>query len=151
MRRDVRRHPDSDPRRAVDEQVGNCRGQKFRFRSLTVEVFLEVHRLFVDIGKDGFSNRRHARFGVAVGRRRVAVYRTEIALTVDELVTQRPVLRHPHHRVVDRSVTVRVILFDDLADDPRRFGIFAVAEQAFLLHRVQDAALHRLETVAYVG
>ena len=60
-------------------------------------------------------------------------------------------LGHAHQGVVDRRVAVRVVLAHHLADDALALDVAAVGAQAQLGHRVQDAALHRLEAVARVG
>ena len=44
---------------------------------------------------------------------------------------------------------MRVILTDDVADDTRRFLRHLVA--ANLAHRIQNAPMHRLQTVAHIG
>ena len=60
-----------------------------------------------------------ARFGVAHRRRRIAVDRAEIALAVDQRQAHREILRHPHHRVVDRLVAMRMVFTHHVADDAR--------------------------------
>src|SRR5580693_7795109 len=50
-----------------------------------------------------------APFGVAHGRGRIAVDRTEIALPVDERQAHGEILRHAHERVVDRLVAVGMV------------------------------------------
>jgi hypothetical protein len=67
--------------------------------------------------REARSRARQARLGVAVGRRRVAVDRAEVALAVDERVAHREVLREADHRVVDAGVAVRVVLAEHVADD----------------------------------
>src|SRR3546814_6125073 len=82
----------------------------------------------------------HAHFGVTHGRREIAVDRTEVALTVDEHVAHREVLRHAYHGVVDRGVAVRMVFTDHVADDARRFLVRLVELVAELLHRAQHAS-----------
>ena len=94
---------------------------------------------------------RHARFGVPVSRRRIAVDRAEVALPVNQRVAQRKRLRHAHHRVVHRGVAVRMILAEHLADHLGALHVLAVVQQAHVVHRVQNAAVHRLQAVAHVG
>ena len=89
-------------------------------------------------------------FGVAHGRRRIAVDRAEIALPVDQLQAHGEILRHAHQRVVDRLVAVRVIFAHHVADHARRFDVFLVGRVALLVHRVEDAPVHRLQAVAHV-
>jgi hypothetical protein len=71
-------------------------------------------------------------------------------LAVDEHVAQRERLRHPDDRVVYGLLAVRVILADHVSDDARRLLIRTVPLVAELAHRVQDAAVHRLQPVADV-
>ena len=100
VRRDVRRHADRDPRAAVDEQLRQARRQHDRLFGLTVEVRNEVDGVLVDVRQHVDRGTRQTRFGVPVGRRRIGIDRTEVAVTVDQRIAQREVLRHAHERVV---------------------------------------------------
>ena len=68
-----------------------------------VVVGLELDRLLVDILEQRVGGARQARLGVAHRRRRIAVHRAVIALPVDERHAHGEILRHAHHRVVDRE------------------------------------------------
>jgi hypothetical protein len=46
---------------------------------------------------------------------------------------------------------VRVIFAHHVADDARGFDVFLVGQMPVLVHREQDAAMHRLEAIAHVG
>ena len=91
------------------------------------------------------------RFGVAVGRRRIAVDRSEVALPVDERVAHVEVLREPDERVVRRRVAVRMVVADDFADDLRALAVRPIRREAHLPHREQHAPVRRLQAVADVG
>ena len=56
-------------------------------------------------------------FGIPHCRCTVAIARTEITLSINQRVTQRKILRHAHHGVVSRLVTVRVVFAQHVADD----------------------------------
>ena len=88
--------------------------------------------------------------GVPHRRRRIAVDRAVVALPVDQRQAHREILRHAHQRVVDRLVAVRVIFTHHVADHAGRFDVFLVRRMAVLVHRKQDAPMHRLETVTRV-
>ena len=88
--------------------------------------------------------------GVAIGRRRVAVDRAEVALAVDQRVAHREILRHAHQGVVGRGVAVRVVLTEHVADDARAFHVRAVPDVVRLVHGEQHAAVHRLQAVAHI-
>jgi len=105
----VRRHAYGYAYRTVAEQLRKTRGQYYRLFKSVVVVRLVVYRLFAYVGEHIHRNFRHLCFRVSVSRRRVAVYRAEVSLSVYHRVSQRECLRHSYQRVVYRSVAVRVI------------------------------------------
>ncbi len=151
VRRNVGRHPDRDSVRAVDQQVRKLRGQDLGFLLGAVEVGNEVYGVLLDIGQHPLRQPGQAAFGIAVGGGRVAVDRAEVALTVDQRIAQAPRLGHPHQRLVDRAVAVRMIALEHFAHDAGALGVAPVGEQPFAEHRVEDAAMDRLQAVAQVG
>ena len=94
VRRDVRRHPDRDPRGAVDQQVREARRQDHRLLRRLVVVGAEVDRVRVDVPQQLRRQPPEARLGVAHRGSRVVVDRAEVALAVDQRVAQGEVLRH---------------------------------------------------------
>ncbi len=90
------------------------------------------------------------RFGITHRGRGIAVDRAEIALPVDQRHAHGEILRHPHQRVIDRLVAVRVIFTDDVADGAGRLAVRLVPVEAVLVHRVENAPMHRLQTVARI-
>ena len=150
VRRDIGRHADGDPPCPIDEQVGKLgrkNGRLFEFRRI---IRREIDRILVEIVEQRESDAVEPAFGVAVGRRRIAVDRTEIALPVDQRQSHRERLRHAHQRVVDREIAVRVIFTHRIADDAGGFLVGLVGGEAVLVHRVENAPMHRLQPVAHV-
>ena len=150
VRRNVRRHADGDPGRAVDEQVRVGSREDRRLFGGLVEVRDEVDGFLVEIAHHLFGQRLETGFRVAVGRRRIAVDRSEVALAVDQDVAHVEVLREPDERVVGRRVAVRMVVADHLADDLRALAVGAIGRQPHLPHRVQDATVGRLQTVTHI-
>ena len=151
VRRDVRGHADRDARAAVDEQIRDARRQDDGFLFLLVEVGLEIDRVLVEVGEQFLGDLFEAALGVPVGGGRVAVDRAEVALAVDERVAHREILRHADERVVDAGVAVRVVFAEHFTDDLGAFRVGAVVQQAEFAHRVEHAAVGRLQAVAGVG
>ena len=151
VRRDVGRHADRDALRAIDQQVREAGRQDLGLGLGAVVIRLEIDRVLVEIIEQPIGDAGKPCFGVPVSRRRVAVHRAEIALAVDQRQAHRKILRHPHHRVVDRRLAVRVVFADHVANDARRFAVATVPLVAVDLHRVKDAAVDRFEPVANVG
>ena len=56
-----------------------------------------------------------------------------------------------HQRRINHRFTVRVVIAGRVAANLRAFDVFAPREQGQILHRIKDAALRGLETVAHVG
>ena len=117
---------------------------------------MEVDRAFVDLVEQQARDRRQPRFGVAHGRGAVAVAasrscpgRRSAGSAGRSPAPCAPARRRPPvspcgWKRPSTSPTTRA-LFTGLA--PRR----AAEAQAHALHRIQDAALHRLLAVAHVG
>ena len=150
VRRDVGRHADGDAAGAVDQEIREARRQHHRLVLVAVVIVLEIDGVLVDVVDQLHRRLGEAAFGVAHGRRRIAVDRAEIALPVDQRQAHGEILRHAHQRVVDRLVAVRVIFTHHVADDARRFHVFLVGRVALLVHRIEDAPVHGLEPVAHV-
>ncbi len=143
-------HAHRDAGRAVDQEIGDARRQDHRLPLGLVEVRDEIDGVPVDVGEHLVGDLGQARLGVAHRRRRVAVDRPIVALPVDQRIAQRELLDHAHQRLVDRRVAVGMVLAHAVADDAGRLLVGAVPVEPEPLHRVQDAAVDRLETVADV-
>jgi hypothetical protein len=144
-------HAHGDAAGAVDQQIGEARGQNRRLALGIVVVGLELDRVLVDVLEQRMRHLGHAGLGVAHGRRGIAVDRAEIALPVDQRQPEGEFLRHAHQRVIDRLVAMRVILADDVAHDAGGLAVRLVPVIAVLVHREQDAPVHGLQPVADVG
>ena len=142
VRRDVRRHANGDAGRAVNHQVGQARGEHYRFAQGSVEVIYEVNGVFVDVDEHLFGDGAQPRFGVAHGGGRVVIHASEVALTVNQRQTHREVLREPHHRLIHGVVVMRVILAEHLTHKARALLVSLCGAHAQLIHCVQDAALY---------
>ena len=150
VRRDVGGHADRDAGGAVDDQVGDRRGQHDGLGLAAVVVGLEVDGVLVDGGGHRHGRGRHPALGVA-HRGGGVVGRAEVAVPVDHRQPHRPRLRHPDQGVVDRAVAVGVQPAHDLADHAGALDVAAVGPQAHVVHRVEDPPLDRLEAVPGVG
>ena len=112
---------------------------------------MEIDRVLVDILQQHLRSLIEARFGVSHCRGRIAIHRAEIPLPVDQRQAQRPGLRHPHQRVVNRLVAVRMVFTHDVSDDPGGFFIGLIGRIPAFAHSVENAAVDGLEAVAHIG
>ena len=150
MRRDVGGHADGDTAGAIDQQVRDPRRKHDGLQFLFVIVRLEIDGVLVDIGQQSRSGRGHPGLGVSHRGRHIAVDRAEIALAVDQHQTHRKGLGHAYQRHIDRGVTVRVKTAQHVAHDPRTFRIGPIRRHLQVVHRVEDATMHRLQPVARI-
>ena len=150
VRRDVGGHTHGDAVGAVDQQVREPRRQHGRLHEGVIEVRVEIDRLFIEVAHQFQRGLRHAGFGVTHGGRAVAVDRAEVALAVDEHGAHGEILRKAHHCVVNRRIAVRMVFTKHFAHDTGAFAEGLVGRHAQLVHRVEDAAVYRLEAVAHV-
>ena len=151
VRGDVRRHPDRDARRSVDEQVREAGRKNLRLSPRLVVVGAEVDGVRVDVAEQLRRELRQPALGVPLGRRRVVVDRAEVPLPVDQRVAKRERLDEPCDRVVDRARVVRVVLPHDIARDPRALHVWPVRLMTRVVHRPEDSAMDRLEAVTHIG
>ena len=110
VRRNVRGHTHRNTGRTVDQQVREPRRQVHRLLVTPVVVVLEVDRVFFDVTHHLQGQWRHLAFGVTRSSRPVITSRTEVTLPVNERVAHGPRLNQTHQCVVDRGVTVWVVL-----------------------------------------
>ncbi len=151
VRRDVGGHADGDAGAAVDDEVGDARGQDGGLDGGLVVVGGEVDGVGVDVGEHLAGDAGEARLGVTHGGGWVAVDGAEVALAVDHGVAEGEGLREADHGVVDGGVAVGMVVAHDVADDLGGLGVLLVELEAHLLHAVEDAAVDGLEAVADVG
>ena len=142
--------PTAMPPAPLTRRLGKARRQHHRLALGIVVVGLEIDGVLVEILDQRAGDALQPHLGVAHGRRRIAVDRAEIALSVDQRQAHGEILRHAHQRVVDRLVAVRMIFADHVADDARGFPVRLVPFVAVFVHRIEDAPMHRLEPVARV-
>ena len=143
-------HTDGDAVRAVDKQVGDLGRQHSGFLALVVVGGHHVDRVLVDVGHHVVAYLLQAGLGVSHGGRRVAVHRAEVTLPLDQHVAHRPRLGQAHQGSVDGAVAMGVVLTHHVAHDAGAFLGGGVVEDAVLVHRVEDAAVHWLEAVAHI-
>ena len=148
--RHVGGHTHGDAVRAVHQQVGYLGGKHRRLYSLVVVGRHHIDGLLVDVGQHLVRYLLQLRLRVTHGRRAVTVNRAEVTLTDNQSVAHRPRLCHTHQGSVNRGVTVRVIFTHGVTHDTGAFLRRSVVENSVLVHRVEDAPLHRLQAVTHI-
>ena len=88
VRRHIGRHSDRDAGRAIDQHSWESAGQHLRLLAVIVEVRHKIDGILLDIRHHIRRHLAHARLGITVCRRGVAVDGAEVAVAVDHRITQ---------------------------------------------------------------
>ena len=151
MRRNIGGHADRDAGGAVAKQIRHAGGQQDGFFLGAVIVFAEIDRVFVDPFEHGDRIVGQPGFGVPHRGGVIAVDIAEIALPFDQRIADGKILGKPDHRIVDRNVTMGMILADHVADDTCAFLETRLRFQPQLAHREKQPAVNRFQPVAHIG
>ena len=95
-------------------------------------------------------NLGQADFRIAHGGGVVPIDGAKVALSIDQHVAQRKILRHANNGFIDRAVAVWMVLADHVADDTGRLLEWPVPVVVQLVHGEQHAPVHRLETITRI-
>ena len=109
MGRDVRRHADSNASRTIDQQIRDLGRQDRRFLKRTIIVRHEIDGILVDIFQHFTCNFSHADFCITHSCRRVAIDRTEVAMTIYQWIPGRKILGQADGCIVYRTITMGMI------------------------------------------
>ena len=72
-------------------------------------------------------------------------------MPVGKHITHREILRKTNDGIIDGSISMGVVLTQDLTDDARRFFIRLGRSHARLEHGVEYSTMHGLKSVSNVG
>ena len=115
--RDIRRHTYGDASRAVDQKVRETGRKNQGFFAGFIEVWPEIDGCLLDVRQKLHRQLGEPAFRVPVGRGRVAIDRTEVALAVDQRVSHGKILSHADEGIVHTRITVRMVVSENLSDD----------------------------------
>ena len=119
VRGDSGGHTDGNTFRTIHQDVGESGGKNGRFLVAAIVVVLEINAFFVDIADHFHGQGCHLTFGVTRCCRAEVTGGSEVTLACHQRGAQRPGLHEACERVVDRCVTVRVVVTHDVTDDTR--------------------------------
>ena len=143
--RNIRRHADSNSRRAVDQQVRETGRQHARLFSRLVEVRVPVDGVLIDVAQHLVAELRHARLGVSIrrgeGRRRRSRScrgRQRACSAWKNPAPDGPSRRRPTHRRADDTGPAR------RRRTLRTFFERFVRRQPVFIHGVQNAPVDGL-------
>ena len=152
VRRHVGRHADRDSRRSVQQDVGKTGRQQLRLIERPVEVRIPLDGSLAQLPEQDLGESGELRFRVSHRREGLGIVRgSPVSLTVNQRIPRREGLCEQYHRLVAGALPVRVKLAEDVAHGSSGFLVLRSRGQAELRHRVDDAPLHRLQTIADMG
>ena len=146
----IGRHAHCDPRRTVDQQIGEAGGKHRRLLKAVVVVGGEIHRVLIDIGQHVEGHFAHPRLGIPVGGGGMAVDRTKVSVPIYKRIPQGKVLRHPDHRVVHRGVAVGMVTAQHRTDGVGAFAVGFVRRQPVFMHGIENPPVNGFQTVPHI-
>ena len=151
MRGNVCRHTDSNTTSAIDQHVRIARRQNRRFLIFTIIVILEINSVFFDVSQQRIRRLGHPHLGIAHGCGFITVHGSKVTLPVEQWQRHRKILCHTYQGVINRAVAMRVVFTHRVTNGTRGFSVRFVERVAGFVHRVQNAAVHRLKAIAQIG
>ena len=155
MARDFSCQTDRNAAGAVEQGERQTRRKLAGLGFAAVVVGDEINRALVEFVHQQAGDFGQTCLGVAHCGCAVAIARAKVALTVNQWVALREILRHAHHGVVRGRVAVRVVFAQNIAHHAGRFdgfcayrAICTAIAQPHTRHAVQNTPLHRLLTIA---
>ncbi len=149
--RNIGGHPHGNSRGTVDQQVGKAGGEHHRLHQALVKIGAEIDGVFMQIGQKLHGDGRHPGFGVAHRRRRIPVQGAKVPVPVHQGVADGEILGHAHQGIIQSRLPVGVILAQNLADDAGGFAVGLIRRTAHFQHGIENAPVHRLQTVPHIG
>ncbi len=143
-------HTHGNPGRTVGQQMRKGRGHNHGFFQSAVIIGAKIDGIFSQAVHQAFSNRRQPRLGISRCSRIIAVNIAKISLPINQRIAHIEILRQTRHRIINRGIPMRVIVAHHIARD---FGRLAKASrrcQPQLAHRIKNAPMHRLQSVARI-
>ncbi len=147
----IRCHTDSNTGGSVYEQIGETAGQHSRLTQGVVEVKLHINGVLVNVAQHLLGKFAEARFGITHSGCTVAVFRTEVTLSVHKQVAHIPRLCHTHERTIYTAVSVGVVLTHNFTHDTSGFFSRFVGCIAKFVHSEKYTALNGFEAIAHIG
>ena len=130
MRWNIGCHPNCNPCCSIYKQVGKASRKNYRLSLASIIVISIVNSIFVNITKHLKSDLAHTCFCITLGSGPISVHRTEVSMTVYQHVAIAPPLSHPHHRFINRGVTMRVVFTHDIPCDTSWFLVRLIRRNA---------------------
>ena len=148
MRRNIRGHTDRNAGRTIEQHIWQSCRQQCRLVHRAVKVGDPFNGPLSEFGQEGFRIGSQTRFRIAHrGEGLRIIGRAEITLTIDDRIAIGEVLRHMHHGFVGCRITMRMKLADHVTNRARTLLVLGSRRQTQLTHRINDAALDRLQAI----
>ena len=148
--RNIGSHTYSNTVTAIYQQIRNLGRHYGRFLKGVVEVVHHINGLLVKVVHDVLTHLGESALSITHRSRRVAVHRTEVTLSINQSVTHVPLLTHTNQGTIHRRVTMWVVLTKYLTNYAGTLLVRFITGVSNTQHTIEDTAVHRLETIAYI-
>ena len=147
MSRHIRSHTNSNTSSSVTKQKRKFCWKNRRFHSSIVKVRNHIYRFFVDVRSHFLGNLRHLCFGITVSCRRVTGNSTKVTLRSYSCIPLSKILTKAHKGIVNRGITMRMIMTQNFTDNSSTFFWLATARKIKFIHSVHNSPVNRFKPI----
>ena len=150
VRRNIAGHTDSNTLAAVHQQIRKPAGQHFGLLHSAIKIRRPINRVLIDIPQHLVRNTSHTGLRITIRGRRIAIHGTKVPVAVDQRIPHREILGQTSQRIINTSITMRVIMTNHITDRRCTLLIRHIVRQAGPVHRIQNPAMYRLKPVTNI-
>ena len=148
MCRDTCRHTDCNSFRTIDQKVRHTHRKHKRFLLRLIKVWTKINNILIQIGQTYFLRElRKARLCITHRSSSVSLNGSKVTMPVNKNLSLLEVLRHYYKRIVDGTVSMRMIFTHRISDDTCTLTIRLIITDTKLVHIIKCTTLNRLETI----
>ena len=148
MCRDTCRHTDCDSFRTIDQKVRHTHRKHKRFLLRLIKVRTKINDILIQIGQTYFLREfRKARLCITHRSSSVSLNGSKVTVSVHKNLSLLKLLRHYYKRIIDGTVSMRMIFTHRISDDTCALTIRLIITDTKLVHIIKCTTLNRLETI----
>ena len=151
VRRNTGRHTNRDTISTIDKNIRNTNRKHGWFFLRLIKVRHKIHYVFIEITQKNFLRELfQTRFGISHGRCSVTFDRTKVSMSVYQRPALLEILRHHNQRIINGTVTMRMIFTHGITDNTGAFTIWAVITDPQFIHIIKCSSLNRFQTISHI-
>ena len=151
VRGNTRSHADSDSFRAIHQEVWQLHRQYHRLPFCLVEIWHEIHHIFVQIGQKCFlGDLLQSRLRITHGGSAIPFDIAKVTVAIHKWQPLLKLLCHNNKSIIDGTVPMRMVFAHRIPYDSCTFSIRPVISDTQFIHIVEGTPLYRFQPVPHI-